>query len=122
MPTLTLIDGVKNVKVDSDQQIPSEWASGYVLTPLAALNVAAPISTLTWERVAPGVYEYRLVLKDGRKWIQTVTFDGLAEPLQTFNISDGWRSAEFSLSRPVRECLIANSISLGFQKFKVTYV
>lgn len=121
MPSMTLSDPGKTVKVDSDQPMTSEWAGDALLEALAILNAAVPIAVLLWERTAPGVYDYKLTLKDGRLWKQTVAFQQSGEPLQTFAVTDGWRNSEFSLSRSVRDALILHSLGFGISKFRVTY-
>ena len=106
--TLNWVSGSKSIDVVSANPIPmcaQEWIS--FIQDLESFNSAVPLKKLEFTQTAPTVFDYKIKAQPNRNWNQTLTFDNTLDPLQTFNVPDGFRLSEFKHQRSVRDCLVA---------------
>ena len=67
-----------------------------------------------------GLYKYKLVCADGRKWEQTLKIDASGDIWHTFNVNDIFLLSEFASFRAMRD-LLEQFIHLGLTSLKVDF-
>jgi hypothetical protein len=82
---------------------------------------------LDWARfleTAPGVFDYRIRLQDGRMWRQEISFTGTPDgnPSMTFAVNPGWQLDEFSAQRDWRVECISLRNSAGASSIRLDHV
>lgn len=96
-------------------------ASNRLLQSIAAMSSVIPIALLrVWLPVGATAFTYRIELKDGRVWSQTLEFDSAADPKMTFDVPNQWRLSEFQLQRSIRDQIVAIVPALGITEIRWT--
>lgn len=116
--TLNWVSGNKSIDVVSVNPIPmcaQEWIS--FIQDLESFNSLVPLKRLDFTQTSSNVYDYKIKAEPNRNWNQVLTFDNASDPMQTFNVPDGFRLSEFRHQRAVRDCLVALN-----NKFSITSI
>lgn len=74
-----------------------------------AMNTVVLLDDIVFkESATPDVFDYKITLKDGRQWKQTIDFTtGTGgNTTHTFNVGDGWKMSEYAPQRGIRDLLI----------------
>ena len=66
---------------------------------------------------------YKLTLRDGREWRQTIMPEDTptGDPPMTFDVTAPWRLSEFQHQRMLRDWIVACVMMYGLTKLKVTW-
>lgn len=117
--TLSWVSGTKSIDAISANPISmcsQEWI--WFIQALELFAGEVDLKKIDFEATeTPIVFNYKIKTKDNRNWNQTITFDKPDDPLQTFNVAEGFRLSEFKHQRAIRDCLVALN-----SKFSITSI
>src|SRR5262245_32715435 len=88
----------------------SDWSRLAVCAEL--LCVACPTTKITFTRVSgagvtPKVFEFKIVMYDGRVFKQDLSFDLLYRPKIVFHTNDYWLRSELDPAANLLDCLVS---------------
>lgn len=90
-----------------------------------SMNTVVLIDTLVFkESLTPEVFDYKINLKDGRQWKQTIDFTtGTGQnTTHTFNVNDGWKLIEYAPQRTIRDLIISMKTDFDITELKFNFV
>jgi hypothetical protein len=127
MPTIVLQSGCawKKATITADAALdPLIGPVPVFVRACCAMHYRVPLQFAKLERDASNLnlYRYQFKAQDGRNWRQQVTFDGSANPLLSFDVSDSWRLSEYELQRPIRDACISMVVPHGLSLAKCEFV